>query len=43
MGKAMAGRWVGVGRQFNVASDVWELQWIDTASATTRREYRNLV
>lgn len=43
MGKAMTGRWVGVDRQFKVASDVWELQWVDTASPTTRREYRNLV
>lgn len=43
MGKSMTGRWVGVGRQFNVNSDVWELQWVDTASATVRREYRKLV
>ncbi|TDD57766.1 hypothetical protein E1263_22290 [Kribbella antibiotica] len=43
MGKAMTGRWVGVDRQFTVGSNVWELQWIDTASATTQREYRNLV
>ena len=40
---AMTGRWVGVDRQFNVNSDVWELQWVDTASAATQREYRNLV
>ena len=43
MGKAMTGRWVGVDRQFNVNSDVWELQWVDTASATVQRGYRNLV
>lgn len=43
MGKAMTGRWVGVDRQFKVGSDVWELQWINTASATTQREYRNIV
>ena len=43
MGKAMTGRWVGVDRQFNVDSDVWELQWVDTASAASQREYRNLV
>jgi hypothetical protein len=43
MGKAMRGRWVGVDRQFNVNSDVWELEWVDTASATIQRGYRKLV
>ncbi|WP_432890139.1 hypothetical protein ACQPYH_12155 [Kribbella sp. CA-245084] len=43
MGKAMTGRWIGVDRQFNVNSDAWELQWVDTASPTVQREYRNLV
>jgi hypothetical protein len=43
MGKAMTGRWIGVDRQYNVNTDLWQLQWVDTASATSQRDYRNLV
>jgi hypothetical protein len=40
MGKAMTGRWVGIDREFNVNSDVWELHWGDTASSAAQRDYR---
>jgi hypothetical protein len=40
MGKAMTGRWVGVDREFNVNSDIWEFQWVDTASSAAQRDYR---
>ncbi|GAA1599187.1 hypothetical protein GCM10009804_64740 [Kribbella hippodromi] len=43
MGKSMTGRWIGVDRQFNINTDVWELNWINTATPTTQRDYRNLV
>lgn len=40
MGKRMSGRWVGFDREFNVNTDVWDLQWIeDATTAQARRKY----
>lgn len=40
MGKSMRGKWVGFDRQFSVASDVWELHWVEeSTSAQALRRY----
>ena len=40
MGRAMAGRWLGYGRDFAINSGDWELTWVDSSvSASALRRY----
>ena len=33
MGRAMAGRWLGYGRNFKINSGEWELTWVDSSTS----------
>ncbi|MGH3949005.1 MAG: hypothetical protein ACRDSE_07765, partial [Pseudonocardiaceae bacterium] len=40
MGKTMAGKWVGFDREFNIDSDVWELNWVrEDTGKSAQRDY----